>query len=114
MILPLALIVSDRALLQFFAVQLGFIGGVYFGFAVAEGEAWGLLLEFNVAGAFLLLGAVALWADSPTLLAAGYLAHGLWDLAHHPRAVRTPVQPWYPPFCVVFDLVVAAFVLVAL
>ncbi len=54
---------------------------------------------------------MALWADSPLLLAAGYAAHGLWDLVHHPRGVTTPVRSWYPPFCVVFDVVLAVFIL---
>ena len=108
------LFLSDLATFQFLAVQLGFIGAVYFGFAVADGRVWTLAIEFPVAGAFMFAGTAALWANSPVLLAAGYAAHGLWDLVHHPRAVASPVKRWYPPFCVVFDLVAAAFILVAL
>ena len=107
------LFVSDLARFQFLAVQLGFIGAVYFGFAVADGRIWPLLIEFPVAGAFMLAAIAALWADSPLLLAAGYAAHGLWDFVHHPRAVQSPVPRWYPPFCVVFDVAVAAFILLA-
>jgi hypothetical protein len=110
MIAPIALFLSELAAFQFLAVQLGFIGAVYFGFAVAEGKVLPLLLEFNVAGAFMIAGAAALWADSPVVLLAGYAAHGVWDLVHHPRAVTTPVRSWYPPFCVVFDMVLAAFI----
>lgn len=112
MLAPLPLFLSKRAGLEFLAVQLGFIGAVYFGFAVADGSIRSLLVEFPVSGVFLALGAVTLWAKSPPLLAAGYLAHAVWDLVHHPRAVPTPVRSWYPPFCVVFDLVVAGFILV--
>ena len=43
-------------------------------------------------------------------LAAGYFAHGLWDLAHHPHGVQTRVRSWYIPACVVYDWLVAAFV----
>lgn len=110
MLAPL-LFLSKLAGLQFLAVQLGFIGAVYFGFAIADGSVGQLLLEFLVAGAFLFVGVVALWADAPLVLAIGYAAHGAWDFLHHPRAVTTPVRSWYPPFCVVFDVVVAAFVL---
>ncbi len=110
MIAPIALFLSELAAFQFLAVQLGFIGAVYFGFAVVEGKVLPLLLEFNVAGAFMIVGAAALWADSPVVLLAGYAAHAVWDLVHHPRAVTTPVRGWYPPFCVVFDLVLTAFI----
>ncbi len=102
---------SDLAVFQFLAVQLGFIAAVYFGFAVADGRIGPLALEFLVAGSFMFLGTTALWADSPALLASGYAAHAVWDLVHHPRAVTSRVASWYPPFCVVFDLAVAAFIL---
>lgn len=110
MLAPL-LFLSKDAGMQFLAVQLGFIGAIYFGFGIADGRVAGLLVEFAVSGVFLLGGAAALWADSPVLLAAGYAAHAVWDVLHHPRAVSMPVRPWYPPFCVVYDLVCAAFVL---
>jgi hypothetical protein len=107
------LFLSKLAGMQFLSVQLAFIGAVYFGFAVADGRVKGLLVEFTVAGTFLFLGAIALWADSPLVLAAGYVAHAAWDFAHHPRAAALPVRvrSWYPPFCVVFDAVVAVFIL---
>src|SRR5215213_8711297 len=107
---PLVLL-SKLAGFQFLAVELGFVGAIYFGFAIADGSVKALAFEFPVSGVFLAAGAAALWADSPVLLAAGYATHALWDLVHHPRAVPTPVHSWYPPFCVVFDVVVAAFIL---
>ncbi len=105
------LFLSKLAGMQFLAVSLAFAAAVYFGFAVADGRVMPLLVEFLVAGAFLFASAAALWADSPLMLAAGYVAHAGWDAVHHPRAVTTTVRNWYPPFCVVFDLVVAAFIL---
>src|SRR3954471_7037415 len=109
MLAPL-LFLSKLAGFQFLAVQMGFVGAVYFGFAIARGTVPALLLEFLVSGVFLAVGAVALWADAPLVLAAGYAAHALWDAAHHPRAVTTPVRRWYPPFCIVFDVMVAVFI----
>jgi hypothetical protein len=109
-VLPL-LLLSELAGMQFLAVQLGFVAAVYFGFAIADGRVRSLLTEVPVAGVFLAVGAGALWADSPLLLAAGYAAHAVWDVLHHPRAVHTEVRGWYPPFCVVYDVIVAAFVL---
>ena len=105
------LFLSKLAGMQFLAVQLGFVGGVYLGFGVADGRVGHLLAEFLVAGVFLAWGAISLWADSPLLLAGGYAAHAVWDLGHHPRAVTTTVRSWYPPFCVAFDVVVAILVL---
>jgi hypothetical protein len=107
------LFLSKLAGMQFMAVELGFIGAVYFGFAVADGGVKGLVVEFLVAGAFMFLGAIALWANAPLVLAAGYAAHAAWDFAHHPRAasLSVPVRRWYPPFCVVYDVVAAAFIL---
>ena len=109
MLAPL-LFLSEENGFQFLAVQLGFIGGVYFGFGVADGRVLHLAIEFTVAGAFLFGGVIALWTGSTVFLAAAYAAHAVWDLAHHPRAVPTPVRNWYPPFCVVFDLAVAVFI----
>jgi hypothetical protein len=70
-----------------------------------------LAVEFLVAGTFMYAAAAALWADSPLVLAAGYVAHAAWDAVHHPRALSTTVRRWYPPFCMVFDVAVAAFIL---
>src|SRR5262249_45004095 len=43
----------------------------------------------------------------------GYFAHGLWDLAHHPRGVPTQVPNWYRLSCIVYDWLVGAFIAVA-
>ena len=112
MVAPIWLFLSKEAGFDSLAVQLGFVGGVYFGFSVAQGSVSELLIEFFQAGAFMFAAVLALGTDSPGVLAGGYLAHGVWDALHHPRAVTTPVRGWYPPFCAVFDVVVAAFVLV--
>ena len=47
---------------------------------------------------------------SPLWLAAGYFLHGAWDVLHHVKRVTTPIVPWFPPLCAVFDLVVGAFI----
>ena len=51
-----------------------------------------------------------LW--SPLALPLGLAAHAVWDLLHHNGAFGAPVPKWYIPFCVVFDLLAAAFCLV--
>jgi hypothetical protein len=41
-------------------------------------------------------------------LPAAYLAHALWDLAHHNRSnLRLVAIPqWYVPWCVMIDVIV--------
>lgn len=97
--------------LQFLAVLLGFIAGAYLGFAVADGTTRALVVEAAGITVFVSLAAASLWFVSPVLLAAGYVAHGIWDVAHHPRAITTTVAGWYPPFCLVYDVLVGVFVL---
>lgn len=96
--------------LQFLAVLLGFIAGAYLGFAVADGTTRALVIEAAGIAVFVSLAAASLWFASPWLLAAGYIAHGAWDVAHHPRAITTTVAGWYPPFCLVYDVLVGVFV----
>ena len=43
------------------------------------------------------------------MLAAGWLAHAAWDVAHH-RADRV-VPRWYAELCMVCDLIIAAALL---
>lgn len=48
---------------------------------------------------------------SPIWVSAGYFLHGVWDMLHHRKHVKTPIVKWFPPLCAVFDGVVGAFVL---
>ena len=65
----------------------------------------------------LVFGAVAIavvasdLASARYVLAAGWLAHALWDIVHH-RADRV-VPRWYAETCLVTDLTVAAVLLTA-
>ncbi len=48
-------------------------------------------------------------AHDPLWLAAGYLAHGIWDWGHHIGRIPTRTAGWFPPACAVFDLIVAVY-----
>jgi hypothetical protein len=93
--------------LAFAAVLMGIIAGVYFGFAVVNGSNNHQLVEFNVASLFGVAALLGLTV-SAWFLPAAYLAHGLWDLAHHNRSplVLVPIPQWYIPWCVVIDVIV--------
>lgn len=76
---------------------------VYVAFAVVAGV--GLAQEL---GGGLIFAAVALAGirGHTGALAAGWAAHVWWDVTMH--GVASPIAPpWYPAFCVGFDLLVA-------
>ena len=99
--------------LQLFAVFLAYTSCVYAGTALASGKQPWLAIE----GLFSLAILACAWLGligSPLWISLGYGLHGLWDLAHHPKAISTKVVRWFPPLCAVFDFVVAIYVLVVL
>lgn len=96
---------------QLAAVLLTLIAGVYSGFAFRDGRRIVVLIENTVALGFCLVAVAGLWVD-PIFLPAGYFAHGFWDLAHHRRGISTEMPHWFVPFCVVFDWMVGAFLII--
>lgn len=105
-----ALMLPEARRNDFLAALLAVASGVYVGFASASPARerriqWAAALAFTGSG----LAGAWLW---PPLLAAAWIAHAAWDLWHHvaDRPVRTLAG--YPMLCLVFDLVVAGFVLV--
>jgi len=98
----------DDVSLALAAVLLGIVAGVYFGFAVVNGDNREQMIEFNMASAFgiaALLGLVI----SPWFIPAAYAAHALWDLAHHNKSNMklVAIPQWYIPWCIVIDLIIA-------
>jgi hypothetical protein len=87
------------------------IAAVYFGFAVADGRRNALLIESVVVLIYLGVAVSGLLV-SAWWLVAGYVLHGIWDLLHHNRAFGARVVRWYIPFCVLYDWLIALFLLV--
>lgn len=83
-------------------------GGVYLGFAVADGRRSALLVQTGEVLGFTALAALAVQRDSPGLLGAGWLAHTTWDALHYRSRGSTRVRTWYPPFCIGYDVALAA------
>ncbi len=101
------LLLPRAASLDFAAVLLGIIAGVYFGFAVARGSLRDQLIELCVAAGFgiaAILGPIL----SPWLLPGAYFAHSLWDFAHHNRAALrlVAIPQWYVPWCATIDVLI--------
>ena len=105
---PLAFWWLDTALV--YAMGLVLIASIYVGFAVADGRPRVIAWESAVAGAFVLVAAVAV-TGSPWLLVAGLAGHGLKDLWQH-RSQFVSNTRWWPPFCLVVDWVAAAAIAV--
>ena len=88
------------------AIVLGALAGVYMGAALATGRTAQRVMEGVATGAFVALATLGIWR-SPLFLIIGYLAHGLWDLAHHQKRIPMRIPAWWPPFCLVYDWVLA-------
>lgn len=102
-------LLPDRVALTILAVLLAAIAGVYVGIALMVRDRDLILPETVLAVLFLTAAAAGLTA-SPLALAAGYFAHGLWDLAHRPPFLRAPGPWWYAPLCVSYDWAVALII----
>jgi hypothetical protein len=95
-----------------YALGLVFIAAVYIGFAVADGRRKVLAVETGVAGMFVIVAAAAI-VGSPWLLVVGLAGHGVKDLWQH-RTQFVANTRWWPPFCLVVDLVAAAIIAIAI
>lgn len=103
--LPVHLVLTPAASHHLAAVVLGVVAGIYVGFALQDGRARMLAVEAAVALLFVAAALAGLWV-SAWLIPAAYLAHGLWDFAHH-RHVTTAMPRWYVPLCAVYDWIFA-------
>lgn len=106
-----AALLPESVRLELFALVLALTAGIYLGFAWLDARRTWVVVETIVA---LLLLVVALWGlrREPLLIALAFLLHVAWDLAHHPRGIRTRVAGWVPPACVVYDVGVAVAMLI--
>lgn len=91
------------------AILLAGMATVYLGAALSTGRRERMLMEGLVAGVFVTFATLGVWG-SPVFLVVGYLAHGLWDLAHHRSRIPTRIVAWWPPFCLVYDWVIAGVI----
>ena len=95
-----------------YALGLTVIAAVYIGFAVSDGRAKIIAIESGVAFTFVVLAAAAL-TETPWLLVAGLAGHALKDLWQH-RTQFVANTHWWPPFCMVVDIIVAAILVLEL
>lgn len=101
--------------LSFYATVLVVIALVYVLFAAMAGDPLALLVEGGIALAFIGVAVVGVrWQSvrgGALLIAAGLIAHGLFDLAHEALLHNAAMPAWWPPFCGVVDLLVGGWLL---
>jgi hypothetical protein len=93
-----------------YALGLILIASVYIGFAVSDGRFKVIAVESGVAFTFVVIAAAAV-TGTPWLLVAGLAGHALKDLWQH-RTHFVANTRWWPPFCMIVDVVVAAIIAV--
>jgi hypothetical protein len=98
-----------------FATLLLGIAAEYTGFALIDRRPGRIVLE-AASAAGTMAAAIASLLGSPAWLAAGFIAHVVWDLMHHNGINRIDthaVPGWYASACMAYDLPVgiAAFIL---
>lgn len=95
----------DRA---YYPTVLIVIASYYGLFAVMSGSSVALALESIAILAFL-AASIAGFRRSLWLVAAALAAHGLYDSVHDQLIANAGVPPWWPAFCLAFDVVAAAY-----
>lgn len=95
----------DRALYQ---VMLIVIASYYDLFAILAGD--GLVLGFETA-AFLVFAGVSLigFRTNLWIVATALLGHRVFDLIHGHLVANSGVPPWWPMFCLAYDVVAAGY-----
>ena len=108
---PVFIVLSEPLAQQWGALLLAMIGGAYVGFAARDGRPSANVIELIGGLAFAVVGLAGLQFNA-LLIAGGYVAHGFWDLIHHRHGPYADTPHWYIPFCVVYDWILGAFLLV--
>lgn len=95
----------DRA---FYPTVMIVIASYYVLFAVSGGAAEIIAIEAAIMAIFAGL-AIAGFKRSLWLVVAALAAHGLFDWLLAPQIANAGVPPWWPQFCLGYDVVAAAY-----
>jgi hypothetical protein len=95
---------------QLFVLFYAYTACVYLGAALSDSRISWISVEFAMSFLFFAFAFLGL-QYSPIWLALGFILHGIWDMLHHPRMIKTKVVKWFPPLCATFDFIVAVFIL---
>jgi hypothetical protein len=92
---------------SFYSTVLIVIASYYVLFAAMGASPSTLVIEATVAGGFFLL-AVLGFKKNLWFAAAAVIAHGVFDYFHHLLIDNPGVPPWWPGFCLAFDVIFGA------
>ncbi|WP_462413119.1 DUF6010 family protein [Neobacillus sp. Marseille-QA0830] len=95
---------------QLFTLFLAYTACVYPGAALSDSRVKWISIETLVSLVFFHLAFLGM-VYSPIWVALGFLLHGIWDMLHHPKLVKTSVVKWFPPLCAVYDIIFAIFII---
>ena len=98
---------KDRS---FYPVILIVIAMYYVLFAVMSESSDTIIIELIVALVFSALAIIGA-RISALVIAAGLIAHGLFDVFHNQLVMNTGVPLWWPGFCAAVDIVLGVVVL---
>ena len=98
----------DRA---FYPTMLIIVAHYYVLFAAIGASGRTLAIEIAAASVFLLV-AVLGFKSSFWLVAAAIAGHGVFDFFHHSLIENPGVPPWWPGFCMAFDVSLGAYLAV--
>jgi len=97
----------------FYPMLLVVVASYYILFAAIGNSTTALTIESLPAVIFLLL-AVAGFKKSLWLIAAALVGHGVFDMFHGVFIHNPVVPPWWPGFCMSFDVLAGVFMAVLL
>jgi hypothetical protein len=89
---------------SFYTTSLVVIASYYVLFAVMGGSMRALAVELAIMTGFVLIAKIG-FSKTMWLIVLALIAHGILDF-FHARLVSNPgVPPWWPPFCLGYDVV---------
>jgi hypothetical protein len=107
-------LVAELRLAQSAALLLALTAGAYIGFAVSHENQPGSGMDIALAMGFFMVAATGVVRDprqALTILALGFAAHAVLDVAHRPGLLPDGIAPrWYAIGCAVFDVYIGAVV----
>lgn len=105
-------LVAELRLAQIAALLLALSAGAYLGFAAANETRTGVGLDIALSAGFFVLAAYTVTLDprqALTLLALGFAAHAIVNIAHRPDVLPDGIAPrWYTVGCATYDVIIGA------
>ncbi len=108
--IPFVCLFPEEKQNDLWAILLVVIASDYIGFGIMDGRMKQKLIEIAICTGFVVLSVLGLWY-SAWFLVIGYIGHGIWDYIHDHRLVMTKIKKWYPPFCMIYDWLIGAWLL---